>query len=47
MPIDDVRDALGTENARYVRALERKLRNYEERIGKLETTIQYLIQRAG
>lgn len=45
MTIRNVRDATGPDNARYIRVLEATLRDHEERIAKLENTIQYLITR--
>lgn len=45
MTIRNIRDATGPENARYIRALEATIRDHEARIGKLETTIDYLITR--
>lgn len=46
MSIRGVRDAFGSENGKYVQMLERELRDYEQRIAKLETQIAYLIQKA-
>lgn len=45
MTIKNIRDATGPENARYIRALEATLRDYEDRIAKLEKNVAYLTKR--